>query len=111
MRTTKILAAAAFAILMTGGAALAASQFEGTWKVQDTKGHPFQITLGQDGSAKGDRAGEGMKGTWKAEGESAVINWDTGWTTKITKDGSAYKKTAFEKGKTEGHSSAAQKVE
>jgi hypothetical protein len=33
----------------------------------------------------GDRADEGLSGIWKQEGDSAVINWDTGWVTKIVK--------------------------
>jgi len=60
--------AAVFAIALTSFATLAASQFEGVWKVQDTAGKPFQITLSADGSAKADRAGEGLTGTWKEEG-------------------------------------------
>ena len=60
--------AAVFAIALTSFATLAASQFEGVWKVQDTSGKPFQITLSADGSAKADRAGEGLTGTWKEEG-------------------------------------------
>jgi sporulation protein YlmC with PRC-barrel domain len=93
---------------------LAASEFGGVWKVQDSNGKPFQITLSGDGSAKADR-GEGMTGTWKDEGGAAVIKWDTGWTNKITKEGNKYKKTAYEKGKPlEGpptNSSDAEKVE
>jgi hypothetical protein len=91
--------AAVFAIALTSFATLAASQFEGVWKVQDTAGKPFQITLSADGSAKADRAGEGLTGTWKEEGGAAVIKWDTGWTTKIIKEGDKYKKTAYDKGK------------
>ena len=91
--------AAVFAIALTSFATLAASQFEGVWKVQDTSGKPFQITLSTDGSAKADRAGEGLTGTWKEEGGAAVIKWDTGWTTKIIKEGNKYKKTAYDKGK------------
>jgi len=90
--------AAVFAIALTSFATLAASQFEGVWKVQDTSGKPFQITLSADGSAKADRAGEGLAGTWKEEGGAAAIKWDTGWTTKITKEGNKYKKTAYDKG-------------
>jgi sporulation protein YlmC with PRC-barrel domain len=93
----------------------AASGFEGVWKVEDSNGKPFQITLSADGSAKADRAGEGMTGNWKEEGGAAVITWDTGWTTKIIKEGNKYKKTAFEKGKpSDGpptNSSGAEKVE
>jgi hypothetical protein len=110
--TTAVLTAAA-ALALTGVASFAASQFEGTWKVADTAGKAFEITLGTDGSAKADR-GEGMTGTWKEQGAAAVITWDTGWTTKISKDGDKYTKAAFKKGEgTDGkpaNSSAAEKV-
>jgi len=76
---------------------LAASAFEGMWKVKDTAGQSFEITLSSDGVAKATR-GEGMTGTWKEEGKAAVITWNTGWTTKITKDGNQYKKAAYRKG-------------
>ena len=88
----------AILIVMTTVASLAGSQYEGTWSVADTGGKVFEITLAGDGSAKADRVGEGMTGTWKEEGAAAVITWDTGWTTKITKDGDKYTKTAFKKG-------------
>jgi hypothetical protein len=39
-----------------------------------------------------------MVGTWKEEGNTAVITWNTGWTTKITKERDQYKKTAYGKG-------------
>ena len=41
---------------------------------------------------------QGMTGTWKEEGNAAVITWKTGWTTKITNEGGQYKKTAYRKG-------------
>ena len=106
--TTAVLVAGAMTV-----AALAAGQFEGTWKVADTSGKAFEITLAGDGSAKADREDEGMTGTWKEEGSAAVITWDTGWTTKISKDGDKYTKTAFKKGEATGkpaNSSAAEKV-
>jgi|SRR5665648_111520 len=108
----KVAALAAVVVLalgVTSLASLAASQFEGDWKVKDTKGNPFEITLSSDGSAKGDRSGEGLDGTWKEEDGSAVIEWGDGWTTKITKMGDQYKKTAYENGKSMGESEA-QKV-
>ena len=110
-RSTTGLAVVAFAIALMGAGALAASPFEGKWKVEDTKGNPFEITLSDNGSAKGNRSGEGLTGTWKTEGDSAVISWDSGWTTKITKQGQGYKKTASEKGKALGRETDAQKVE
>jgi hypothetical protein len=33
-----------------------------------------------------------------SEGNSAVITWNTGWTTKVTKEGDRYIKTAYGKG-------------
>ena len=89
--------AAVFTTVIMAVAAFAASEFEGVWKVKDTGGKPFEITLSGDGAAKASR-GEGMVGTWKQEGNAAVISWKTGWTTKITKDGDHYKKAAFGKG-------------
>jgi hypothetical protein len=89
--------AAVLALGMTSFASLAASDFEGVWTVKDTGGHPFDITLSGDGTAKANRA-SGMVGTWKQEGNSAVISWNTGWTTKIAKEGDQYKKTAYGKG-------------
>ena len=88
--------------------------FEGTWKVADTAGKAFEITLASDGSAKANRADEGMTGTWKEEGSAAVITWNDGWTTKISKDGEKYTKTAFKKGEPmdgkPANSSAAEKA-
>jgi hypothetical protein len=92
-----IALAAVFAIAMTTFASFAASDFIGTWSVKDTAGQPFEITLSGNGAAKASR-GEGMVGTWKEEGKSAVITWNTGWTTKITKEDDHYKKTAYRKG-------------
>ena len=95
-RVASVLVAVLFAFSLTAAITFAASQFEGTWNTQDTKGHPFKITLSADGEAIGDRAEEGLIGTWKPEGDSAVINWDSGWVTKIVKEGDKFKKQAFE---------------
>jgi hypothetical protein len=89
---------AVLTVVMTSFASLAASDFVGTWNVKDTAGQPFEITLSTDGAAKASR-GEGMVGTWKEEGKTAVITWNTGWTTKIAKEDDHYKKTAYSKGR------------
>jgi hypothetical protein len=105
---TVVTLAAAFALATT---AFAAGEFEGTWKVKDTKGKAFEIVLAADGTATSNREKD-MSGTWKEEGGAAVITWKTGWTTKIAKDGSVYKKTAY-KGAPSGdaaNSSDAEKV-
>ena len=94
--STSTILAAGFAIGMMA-VACSACDFNAVWKVKDTAGHPFEITLSSGGAAKATR-GEGMTGTWKEEGNSAVITWNTGWTTKITKEGDRYIKTAYGKG-------------
>jgi hypothetical protein len=109
-RTTAAFAAIALAIALTG-AALAASGFVGKWKTTDSQGKPFTIWLSDDGKAKGDRANEGLAGMWKEEGSAAVITWDSGWVTKITKEGNTYKKTALDKGKPVGEPTEATKEE
>jgi hypothetical protein len=72
------------------------NEFVGTWHVEDSNGQPFEITLSASGMAEANRAGEGMSGTWDVDGTSAVIAWDTGWTTKITRTGDGYTKTAYD---------------
>ena len=99
------------AMLMPGGESLADSEFAGTWHVKDTAGNPFYITLLTSGTAEAERAGEGMSGTWTEEDNSAVISWETGWTTKITRAGDAYIKTAYdETATTPTNTSEAEKV-
>ena len=102
---------AAIAITLAAGAAFAAEGFIGKYETTDTEGKAFTIWLSDNGSAKGDRANEGLQGMWKEEGNAAVITWDTGWVTKITKDGDAYKKSAEQDGKAVGSPADAKKVE
>jgi hypothetical protein len=104
------LAAVAFAAAISAGA-FAASEFEGKWQVKDTKGKPFEITLSQDGTAKGSRTEEGLNGTWKAVGDAVLITWDSEWTTKITKNGNTFEKTALQNGKPVGQPTEAMKVQ
>ncbi len=91
------VATATVACLIGITASFAASNFEGVWKVKDTAGKQFEITLSGGGQAKASR-GEGMTGNWKEEGNAAVITWNTGWTTKIMKNGNRYAKSAYRKG-------------
>src|SRR5271169_6940450 len=73
MRTIgRMMAAAVLALAMTTVAAIAASEFEGVWKVKDSSGKPFEITLSADGTATATR-GKGMQGKWKEESGAAVI--------------------------------------
>ncbi len=110
-RLAAAVAAIALTVALIGGAAIAGSGFVGKWKVTDTKGEPFTIWLSNDGVAKGDRAGEGLAGMWKEEGNAAVITWESGWVTTIAKDGDSYKKSTAQDGKPVGEPSAAEKVE
>jgi len=104
---------AACFIGMTSLATLAESAFEGVWKVKSTAGQPFEITLSSDGTAKASLRSD-MVGTWNEEGQTAVIRWKTGWTTKITKEGNEYKKATYRKGQpvsgTPASTSEAEKV-
>src|SRR4030042_6095719 len=101
-KATAAFAAIAFAVALTSAASFAASGFVGKWKTTDTEGKTFTIWLSDDGKAKGDRANEGLAGMWKEAGNAAVITWDSGWVTKITKDGDKYTKTAEQDGKAVG---------
>ena len=92
----------------TAFAALAASPFEGTWSVTDTDGKAFDITLGADGKATSTHPKE-MTGTWTEDGGAAVVKWNSGWTTKIVKDGDGFKKEAFKTDGSPASSSAATK--
>jgi len=78
---------------------LTESEFAGTWLVEDSDGTPFEIALSPSGIAEANRDGEGMSGTWDKEvgtPPSALIAWDTGWITKITRTPDGYIKTAYD---------------
>lgn len=95
---------------------LSESEFAGTWEVRDSKDNLFEITLFGSGTAEANRAGEGMSGTWTVEGPregaTAVISWETGWTTKITHTAAGYVKTAYDQAAaTPANTSVAQKVD
>jgi hypothetical protein len=119
-KTAAVLLAGLVAIALSIGASVAAStadsEFVGTWKVSDSEGKPMEIVLAGDGTAKGTRENEGLTGKWKAGKRSAVISWDSGWTTKIVKkDENKFRKHAYAKGmEPKGkptNSSAAEKVQ
>ena len=107
--TTATFATIVLAISLASSV-LAASGFVGKWQTT-SQGKPFTIWLSDDGNAKGDRADDAMSGTWKEEGDTAVITWDPRWVTKITKEGDSYKKSAEKDGKPSGSPSAIEKVE
>lgn len=75
-----------------------AGEFDGTWLLSDTHGGPYKATLSLDGKASGTH-GDAMKhGTWKVENGVLLIEWTTGWKTRISKDGDNYIKTSFKPG-------------
>jgi len=109
-KTTTAAVALAFAIALAACSNSTPSQYTGEWKTKDTAGGDFDITLAADGKATGNRPGEALSGTWKEEGGAAVIKWDSGWTTKIAKEGDAYKKTGYEKDASAAPSSSSDAV-
>jgi hypothetical protein len=97
-RTVSGLATAAIVFVGLSAPAFAAVDFTGTYRTTDTQGQPMQITLGANGKAWGKRPGEKMKGAWAAGKHYALINWSTGWSTKLVKRGDHFKKLAYAKG-------------
>jgi hypothetical protein len=114
INAVKVCIAAGVIAVLTSGAALAGA-WTGKYMTEDTKGNAFSITLANDGTAAGAKHGEVLSGTWTDDGDAAVITWSSGWTTKIIKDGDAYKKTAYRPGAAlrDGptHSTAVEKIE
>lgn len=107
------LGAALFAVTFSAGVSLAASDYVGKYKTEDTQGKPMEITLSEDGTATGQRADESLTGKWKENKKgAAVIRWTDGWITKLTLKGDTYRKVAFMKGKPkEAQKGKAEKVE
>jgi len=97
IESIKVCLVAGIVTVLTIGASFA-GEWAGKYMTEDTKGNAFAITLTDDGTAAGTKAGHDLSGTWANEGDAAVIKWTTGWTTKISKDGDSYKKTAYRAG-------------
>lgn len=102
--------AACFVAVLTSTASFA-GEWAGKYMTEDTKGNAFAITLSDDGAATGSKEGHTLTGKWTEEDDAAVIKWTTGWTTKISKDGDGYKKTAFRPGASMDDGSTATGVE
>lgn len=113
-----IFATAALALMLAGcddtssdgDAGMKSSGYVGSYSTKDTQGNDMTVTLDEEGSASGNRAGDDLTGSWKDEGKTVVITWSDGWMTKITKDGDGYSKTAFKDGKQEGSAVPAEKT-
>ena len=89
---------AAIALFIGVSGTVLAGEYEGMWMLNDTDGKPFDITLNADGTATGTHKDTMKQGTWKEQDGAAVIQWNTGWTTRIAKQGDKYVKTAFKPG-------------
>ncbi|MEZ5874435.1 MAG: hypothetical protein R3D30_06290 [Hyphomicrobiales bacterium] len=107
-----ILAAAVFAVALASCEAPSTgdSAWAGTYKTQDTQGGPMEITLEENGSATATRGDEHLDGSWKDGGDTVTITWSEEWSTKITKDGDKYTKTAYKDGSQDGDAVSAEKV-
>ena len=88
-----------------------------SWPIRNdlfVDGKTCHFVHGIDQASAGATRGEGMSGTWKEEGNSAVITWSTGWVTKIRSEDGRYRKAAYKKGQSlEGqpaNSSDAEKI-
>lgn len=110
----KVCVAAGIVAVLTSTASFA-DDFAGKYMTEDTKGNPMSIALTGDGKAIGEKLGHVLTGKWTNDGDVAVIKWDTGWTTKLAKDGDRYKKTAYRVGTSmeDGptHTGIAEKIE
>ncbi|ODR99959.1 hypothetical protein AUC68_02290 [Methyloceanibacter methanicus] len=117
-RWAAMLAAVALAFTLAGcddtptegDSATDGSGFVGSYSTKDTQGNDMTVTLDEEGSASGNRAGDDLTGSWKDEGSTVTITWSDGWVTKITKDGDSYSKTAFKDGQEEGSAVPAEKT-
>ncbi|MBT4770704.1 MAG: hypothetical protein HOO00_09330 [Rhodospirillaceae bacterium] len=74
-----------------------ASDWKGVWKVSDSQGQPFYITLLAGGTAASNLEG-GIFGTWTTSAGKAVISWGGGWHSVISHDGGASVKRAYKPG-------------
>jgi hypothetical protein len=109
----KVAAIAAAAILAIALASCSGSDsgWVGKYKTEDTQGKAMEITLLDDGTANGTREGENLDGSWDQKGDTVTINWSDNWTTKLTKQGDKYTKTAYKDGTQDGETVDAEKVE
>lgn len=78
--------------------ALAAREYSGSWVLADTNKDPFEIQLSEDGAASGTHGKDMKYGSWEEKDGKAIISWDTGWITVISREGDQYIKKAFKPG-------------
>ena len=114
IKSIKVCVVAGIVAVLTSSASFA-SDWTGKYMTEDTKGNAMSITLADDGKATGAKLGHVLSGNWTNDHDAAVIKWDTGWTTKLSKDGDRYKKTAYRVGTSmqedPTHTGSAEKIE
>lgn len=114
IKSIRVCVAACIVAVLTSSVSFA-DDWTGKYMTEDTKGNAMSITLADDGKARGEKLGHVLTGNWTSDGGAAVIKWDTGWTTKLAKDGDRYKKTAYRVGTSmeDGptHTGSAEKIE
>lgn len=111
----KTFICAAFVVLAASTASFA-GDWSGKYETTGTKGDPFTISLTDDGKATGNMKGAAISGTWTTnDANAAEIGWESGWTTTLSKDGNAIKKSAYspdaDKSAAPTHTTMAKKVQ
>lgn len=97
IKSIRVCVVAAIVAVLTIGASFA-GDWAGKYMTEDTKGNAMSITLADGGKATGEKLGHILTGKWTNVDGAAVIKWDTGWTTKLAKDGDRHEKTAYRAG-------------
>ena len=73
------------------------SDFSGAWKLAHTDGSTFTVNLKEDGTCTSTWAG-GETGTWKVDGDRALLSWIDGWHDILIKEKDGYRKLGFAPG-------------
>ena len=105
--------AIAAALVVMSFAGHAADGLLGTWRVSDSQGTPFEITLLADGKATSTLHPD-QTDTWTEQGSAAVITWSTGWISRTGKADDHYMHAAYRRGQSPNtppnHASDAEKM-
>ena len=77
---------------------LFAGEYDGSWQMKDSSGATFKVMLDSIGSASGTHNDAMKHGSWEEKDGNAIIHWNTGWVTRITKKDGHYVKEGFKPG-------------
>ena len=83
--------------LMPGLFAAEITDFAGIWTLKDTDHSTFTVDLKADGTCTS-TWGPGEVGTWKVEGDRAILSWTDGWHDILIKETTGFKKLGFAPG-------------